>query len=108
MNKVLISALLIFLASFIITSCQIGATTYAIGGTGTVTTAQSITIIDINAGRVSMPLSSTPLQFSLPNRLTQGSRYNVTALNALGNSCNVQNGSGVVDNADINNIVISC
>jgi hypothetical protein len=82
------------------------ASTFTIGGTVSgLTGSGTVTLTDTRAG------SSGPIgngAFTLPNGLTGGASYAVTAAASSGETCTVTNGSGTVGSVNVTNIAVSC
>src|SRR6202041_1957076 len=75
----------------------IGGTVSGLSGTGTVT------LNDTNAGSSGAIGNGA---FTLPNGLTAGASYAVTAATSSGETCTVTNGSGTVASVNVTNIAV--
>ena len=110
MKRFFIRYIFVFVSFFMLSSCQIGSRSYSVGGTISVSIlATSVIITDPKAGSITVNTSANPVPFTLPNQLMNGSSYNVTATSVTGGvKCNVNGGTGTINNANVTNIMISC
>ncbi|HUE11144.1 MAG TPA: hypothetical protein VMQ54_09415, partial [Steroidobacteraceae bacterium] len=81
-------------------------TTYTIGGTVSgLTGAGTVTLSDAGAGSSGAIGNGA---FSLPNGLTTGTAYSVSAVASSGETCTVTSGSGTVGSANVTDIAVAC
>jgi hypothetical protein len=82
------------------------APTFTIGGTVSgLTGTGTVTLSDTHAGSSGAIGNGA---FTLPNGLTAGASYAVTAATSSGETCTVTNGSGTVASVNVTNIAVSC
>ena len=80
--------------------------TYTVGGSLSGITSSGLTLAN---GADSLAVMANAASFTMPLGVANGAQYNVTVqANPLAETCSVTNGSGIIAEADITNIAVSC
>lgn len=85
---------------------KFGDETYSIGGTVAGLTGTGLVLAD---GTDSVEVALGSSGFRMPTERRDGSSYRVTvAVQPLGQTCSVVNGNGIVRDADVTNVAVTC
>jgi hypothetical protein len=88
----------------VVISCS--QNTYTLGGTVTGLTADNLVLVN---GSATIPIAKGSTTFTVPGAIAVGDAYGLSVFTQpTGQKCSIANGSGVMGDANRNNVVVSC